>query len=46
MRGIISTPTLTDLAVRKGEELNLGSSPTERFSAESEAADQREAEVA
>src|SRR5207245_11284136 len=34
--GRISTPTLKDLAVRKGEELNLGSSPMERLSAESE----------
>src|SRR5437879_1610025 len=31
--GIISTPTFNDLAVRKGEELNFGSSPMERFSA-------------
>src|SRR2546426_6970856 len=31
--GRISTPTLKDLAVRKGEELNLGSSPMERLSA-------------
>src|SRR6266446_8493322 len=36
IKGIISTPTLRDFAVRKGEELNLGSSPMERFSAESE----------
>jgi len=36
INGNISTPTLTDLAVRKGEELNLGSSPMERFSANSE----------
>ena len=33
---MISTPTFSDLAVRKGEGLNLGSSPMERFSAESE----------
>src|SRR6266446_8433087 len=36
INGIISTPTLRDLAVRNGEELNLESSPMERFSAESE----------
>src|SRR5205085_3694588 len=34
--GMSSTPTCRDLAVRKGEELNLGSSPMERFSADSE----------
>src|SRR5256885_248962 len=34
--GIISTPTFSDLAVRKGEGLNFGSSAMERFSAESE----------
>src|SRR5499425_3188184 len=34
--GIISTPTLSDLAVRKGEGLNFGSSPMERFFAVSE----------
>src|SRR5258708_37299187 len=33
--GISSTPTLSDFAVRKGEGLNLGSSPIERSSAES-----------
>src|SRR5215471_1353684 len=31
--GIISTPTFNDLAVRKGEELNFGSSAMERFPA-------------
>src|SRR5450432_583325 len=31
--GIISTPTFTDLAVRKGDVLNLGSSAIERLSA-------------
>src|SRR5215467_3238480 len=34
--GRISTPTFRDFAVRKDEELNLGSSPIERLSAESE----------
>src|SRR5215472_16583765 len=34
--GNISTPTCSDLAVRKGEELNLGSSLMERFSADNE----------
>src|SRR5258707_4179140 len=33
---MISTPTFSDLAVRKGAELNLGSSPMESASAESE----------
>lgn len=33
--GISSTPMLRDFAVRNGEELNLGSSPIERFSAAS-----------
>src|SRR6266478_3296727 len=33
--GINSTPTLSDLAVRKGDGLNLGSSPIERSSAAS-----------
>src|SRR5882672_1067117 len=36
MRGMISTPTLNDLAVRNGDVLNLGSSPMEILSAASE----------
>jgi len=36
INGNISTPDFDGLAVRKGEELNLGSSPMERFSANSE----------
>src|SRR5262249_6379499 len=36
IRGLISTPTFNDLAVRKGEELNFGSSAMERFPAVSE----------
>ncbi len=36
MRGMTSTPTLTDFAVRNGAELNFGSSAIARLSAPSE----------
>jgi len=44
INGIISTPTLSDSAVRR-RLAELGSSPMERFSAERRAANQREAHV-
>jgi len=44
--GMTLTPTFSDLAVRKGEELNLGSSPMEILSAESEPLKERKAQIA
>jgi len=44
--GISSTPTLRDLAVRKGEGLNLGSSADREVVRRKRSVDQRQAEIA